>query len=327
MKARRNNPWRRAARRLLAGIAVGVGVIGATSLPASAATTATFSSGVLSVFGDGAGNSIAISRDAAGKMLVNSAAVAVVGGTPTVANTTRIRVFGLGGDDVISLDEVNGSLPAANLFGGADNDTLTGGSGGDRLFGQAGDDRLLGKGGNDLVFGGSENDTMTGGDGDDQVFGQAGNDRTIWNPGDDTDLNEGGDGVDTVEVNGGNGTEQFTATANGTRVRFDRVTPAPFAIDIGTAENLVVNANGGDDSFAATGNLAALIKLTVDGGRATTRSSAATATTSCSAAMATISPTATRATTSRCSEPATTRSSGTPATAATWSRVRTASTR
>src|SRR4029077_12928481 len=76
----------------------------------------------------------------------------------------------------------------------------------------------------------------------------------------------GGDGNDTVEVNGGNGAEQFTATANGTRVRFDRVNPAPFSIDIGTSENLVLNANGGDDSFSATGNLAALIKITVDGG-------------------------------------------------------------
>jgi Ca2+-binding RTX toxin-like protein len=28
----------------------------------------------------------------------------------------------------------------------------------------------------------------------------------------------------------------------------------------------VVNANGGDDSFSATGNLAALIKISVDGG-------------------------------------------------------------
>ena len=59
----------------------------------------------------------------------------------------------------------------------------------------------------------------------------------IWNPGDDTDLNEGGAGTDTVEVNGGNGAEQFTTTANGARVRFDRVNPAPFAIDIGTSEN------------------------------------------------------------------------------------------
>ena len=71
---------------------------------------------------------------------------------------------------------------------------------------------------------------------------------------------------DTVEVNGGNGDEQFTTTANGTRVRFDRLNPAPFAIDIGTSENLVLNANGGDDSFSATGNLAALIQITVDGG-------------------------------------------------------------
>jgi len=88
----------------------------------------------------------------------------------------------------------------------------------------------------------------------------------VWNPGDDTDLNEGGDATDTVEVNGGNGAEQFTTTANGTRVRFDRVTPAPFSLDIGTSEKLVVNANGGDDSFSATGNLAALIGITVDGG-------------------------------------------------------------
>ena len=98
------------------------------------------------------------------------------------------------------------------------------------------------------------------------MFGEAGDDRMIWNPGDDTDLAEGGDGTDTVEVNGGNGAEVFTATANGTRVRFDRVDPAPFSIDIGTTEKLVLNMNGGDDSFSATGNLAALIGVTVDGG-------------------------------------------------------------
>ena len=42
--------------------------------------------------------------------------------------------------------------------------------------------------------------------------------------------------------------------------------PAPFAIDIGTSENLVLNANGGNDSHSATGDLAALIKITADGG-------------------------------------------------------------
>ena len=216
--------------------------------------------------GDAQNNTIAISRDAAGTILVNGGAVPVQGGTPTVANTRSISVVGAAGNDMITLDEANGALPRANLFGGADNDILTGGSGGDTLAGQAGNDTLLGKGGFDTLFGGSGNDTLTGGDADDRAFGEAGDDRMIWNPGDDTDLNEGGADIDTVEVNGGNGAEQFTTTANGARVRFDRVTPAPFAIDIGTSENLVLNANGGNDSFSATGNLAALIKITVDGG-------------------------------------------------------------
>jgi len=222
--------------------------------------------GILSTFGDSLDNTIEISRDAAGRILVNGGAVSVVGGTPTVANTAQIQVFGQGGDDVITLNETNGALPSANLFGGAGNDRITGGSGADLLFGQSGNDVLFGKGGNDLLFGGDGDDVLTGGDGDDQMFGESGNDRMIWNPGDDSDLMEGGDGVDTAEVNGGNGAETFTITANGTRVRFDRVTPAPFSIDIGTTENLVLNANGGDDVISATGNLAALIKLTIDGG-------------------------------------------------------------
>src|SRR5215216_6639539 len=267
MNGRRNNGWRRSARRLLAGVAVGAGAMFAAS-PASAAVTASFTPGPgqLTVVGDAGNNSIAISRDAAGKILVNGGAVAVAGGTATVANTALIQVFGQAGNDTISLNEANGALPRANLFGGVDNDVLTGGSGGDLLFGQGGNDTLLGKGGSDFLFGGSENDVLTGGDGDDQVFGESGNDRMVWNPGDDTDLNEGGAGTDTVEVNGGNGSEAFTATANGTRVRFDRIDPAPFSLDIGTSENLVLNANGGDDSFTAGNGLATLIQITVDGG-------------------------------------------------------------
>jgi Ca2+-binding RTX toxin-like protein len=268
MHARRNSSWRRSTRRLLLAVVLGAAAILVLSPAANAAVTASFlpGAGTLAVTGDNLNNTITISRDAAGKILVNGGAVNVTGGTATVANTALIQVLGLGGNDTISLNEANGALPAANLFGGAGNDTLTGGSGNDKLFGQAGNDTLLGKGGNDLLFGGADNDVLTGGDGDDQVFGESGNDRMIWNPGDDTDLNEGGDASDTVEVNGGNGTEEFTATANGTRVRFDRLTPAPFSIDIGTSEKLVLDANGGDEKFSATGNLAGLISVTVDGG-------------------------------------------------------------
>src|SRR5262245_45365031 len=126
MNARSDNKRRTKRARLLAGIAAGVAAAFAASPSASAATTATFGSGVLSVVGDGAGNSIVVSRDAAGRILVNGGAIAVGGGTPTVANTTLVQVFGLGGNDTITLSEVNGALPAANLFGGAGNDVLTG---------------------------------------------------------------------------------------------------------------------------------------------------------------------------------------------------------
>src|SRR5205085_10293797 len=55
-------------------------------------------------------------------------------------------------------------------------------------------------------------------------------------------------------------------TANGTRVRLDRVSPGPFNIDAGTIENMVMNANGGDDVITAGNGLATLTHLTIDGG-------------------------------------------------------------
>ncbi|HEY2154740.1 MAG TPA: calcium-binding protein [Isosphaeraceae bacterium] len=232
------------------------------------AVTAVFSpaAGLLTILGDAKDNTIVVSRDAAGSILVNGGAVKVVGGKTTVANTQLVQVFGLDGNDNLSLDEANGALPRANLFGGAGNDTLIGGSGNDQLFGEAGNDILMGKGGDDLLFGGAGDDTLIGGTGTDQVFGQAGNDTMIWNPGDGTDLNEGGDGNDTVVVNGGDASENFTIAANGSRVLLARVSPAPFTVDIGTSENLVVNGNGGDDTIMAGNGLAPLIHITEDGG-------------------------------------------------------------
>ena len=217
------------------------------------AITASFlaNAGLLSVFGDNHDNSVTASRDAAGTILVDGGAVPVAGGQPTVANASQIQMFALGGNDSLSLDESNGALPGALLFGGAGNDTVLGGSGTDQLFGQSGNDALLGRGGTDLLFGGDGNDTLTGGDGDDQMFGEGGNDRMIWNPGDDSDLAEGGSGIDTLEVNGGNGAEEFALATNGDRVRVDRVVPAPFTIDVGTTENVVIHANGGDDKIDA----------------------------------------------------------------------------
>src|SRR5258706_1724502 len=128
----------------------------------------------LTVFGDSLDNQIVVSRDAAGKLLVNGGAVPILGGSATVANTSFISMFGLGGNDNLSLNEANGALPSAQLFGGDGNDVLTGGSGADLLFGQSGNDTLLGKGNVDLLFGGGGKHILTRRNGRDQGLGQNG---------------------------------------------------------------------------------------------------------------------------------------------------------
>ena len=69
MHAVRTGNWRRIGRWVLGGTALGAGVVLGTSLPASAATTATFSNGVLTVFGDNGNNTIDISRNASDQIL------------------------------------------------------------------------------------------------------------------------------------------------------------------------------------------------------------------------------------------------------------------
>src|SRR5262245_48969394 len=87
--------------------------------------TATFSAatGVLTVTGDDLDNSLAVSRDAAGTLIVNGdgVIVPVQGGPATAANTTLIRIFGMGGnDELIWSRSVN--LPRALIDGGAGDD-------------------------------------------------------------------------------------------------------------------------------------------------------------------------------------------------------------
>src|SRR5438309_1777627 len=95
------------------------------------AVTATFSvaGAVLRVVGDALDNTVVVSRDAGGTILVNGGAIEVQGGQPTVADTRSIMITGGGGNDTLSLDETNGVLPAASIFGGDGNDVLVGGSG------------------------------------------------------------------------------------------------------------------------------------------------------------------------------------------------------
>ncbi|HEY7034373.1 MAG TPA: calcium-binding protein, partial [Thermomicrobiales bacterium] len=228
--------------------------------------TAFAGNGVLSVAGDDNANVITVSRNAAGTLLVNNGAVPIIGTPATVTTIQSIVISGRGGNDSLLLDETGGALPRATLSGGAGNDTLTGGSGADVLNGDDGNDSLLGKAGDDTLHGGGGNDTLLGNTGTDQAFGDAGNDLMIWNPGEGSDVNEGGDGTDTALVNGGDVAEAYSATGVGKRILLQRTSPGPFSVDIGTSEKVVLNMAGGDDTFTGAVGLAALASFTVDGG-------------------------------------------------------------
>ena len=95
-----------------------------TAEPVASASTGAVTSvflpgaGTLIVLGTSADDSIVVSRDPAGKLLINDGTVSVLGGTATVANTSLVEIFGLDGNDTLSLNEVNGALPGALIFWG-----------------------------------------------------------------------------------------------------------------------------------------------------------------------------------------------------------------
>ena len=221
---------------------------------------------LLAFNGTNAGDALEIGRDAAGHITANGGALRIAGGVPDINNVSLIDVHGGAGNDTIQLDETNGPLPAAHLFGGNGDDLLLGGSGNDVLSGDNGNDFLNGSGGADLLTGGDGDDLLLGGAGSDQVRGDDGNDVLVWNAGDGSDVFEGGAGLDTAVVNGGAGDETFTAAANGSRVDFERLGDNPFSIDIGTTEKLNANLGDGNDNFSVIGDLGSLVRLTVDGG-------------------------------------------------------------
>jgi Ca2+-binding RTX toxin-like protein len=142
---------------------------------------------------------------------------------------------------------------ALDIDGGDGNDVIDGGDGADQISGGLGDDQIAA----------DDNPLNTR----DVVNGDAGNDTMTWNPGDDDDVNEGGEGNDTVVVNGATGDEDFRVKPSATtgRVQFDRTDPAPFNIDIGTSESLVVNGADGNDEIKGSNGLAELIASTFNG--------------------------------------------------------------
>ena len=118
------------------------------------------------------------------------------------------------------------------LRGGPEPDFLDGGPGNDWLFGLGAADTLIGGDGNDHLVGGVGNDVQDGGDGSDTF---------VWNPGDNNDSLEGGSGdVDVLQFVGGNVPDDFTMSADGTRLRFER-SPGNVVIDAADIEQIDTN--------------------------------------------------------------------------------------
>jgi Ca2+-binding RTX toxin-like protein len=235
--------------------------------PASAAVTAGIVGNQLQVTGDGADDTITLRLLAGDTTQVEVLDGAAPIGTFARAAFASILVQGGAGNDTIVVSDANGVFTDTEvtiLDGGDGNDSLTGGAGGEAISGGAGNDTLTGLGGNDTLIGGPDADTLTGGPGVDPHLGGDGDDLMIWNPGDGSEAVDGEAGNDTFQFNGSAGDEVMTYTANGQRVTFFR-NLGNITMDVGTTENLFVNALAGVDTITGGTGLS-IISTRVDGG-------------------------------------------------------------
>jgi Ca2+-binding RTX toxin-like protein len=143
----------------------------------------------------------------------------------------RIVVKAGGGNDTVRIDETNGVFTTT---------TPT------TIDGQRGDDTLLGGSGNETLVGGDGADVVDGNRGADTADLGSGDDRFIWDPGDGSDVVEGQAGHDVMTFNGANIAEEFTVSANGSRVRFFR-NVGTINMDLNGIEDIDTNALGGAD--------------------------------------------------------------------------------
>ncbi len=134
---------------------------------------------------------------------------------------------GAGGDTLIGIEDLAGSL-----F----DDTLTGDSGDNKLFGHAGDDVLLGGDGSDNLFGGDDNDWLDGGNDDDVLDGGLGADQFVFRSGSGSDrITDFAPGEDQLAID--------TALLGAINATPGDVLNA-FATDLG--DDVLLNFGGGD---------------------------------------------------------------------------------
>jgi hypothetical protein len=163
------------------------------------------------------------------------------------SKVAKIAVYARAGNDVVRIDETNGSFTDAiptTIDGGDGNDSIAGGKGNETLIGGRGNDSIDGNAGNDLALLGTGNDTF------------------VWDPGDGSDTIEGQAGTDTMVFNGAGAAEQVDLSANGNRLKFFR-NPGTITMDTAGVERVAFNALSGAD-FVTVNDLAGTGVKSVD---------------------------------------------------------------
>jgi hypothetical protein len=170
--------------------------------------------GVVNINGTDGSDAITLTSDGTSlTALVNNSQQVI-----PLASITQINVYGLGGDDSITIGP---GVPAVFAGGGGGNDTIAiensannimrGGAGDDLInlragldgntVGASGNNFVSGGKGNDTLFAGTGNDTLNGNTGDDSIVGGPGNDYLSGGPDNDTiiaSFNIVDNGIDTI---------------------------------------------------------------------------------------------------------------------------------
>ncbi|RZT16753.1 hypothetical protein EV649_4286 [Kribbella sp. VKM Ac-2569] len=227
-----------ATRRLRRGISAaavatvttGIALSLAGTASAAAAGSVVIEAGQLIVTGTNHADNIDLSVPAA-----DTSVLEVDFGDGTAKHTVKrsdfgpIQVSSRGGNDVVRIDYGAEVQPFTTIDTGAGNDSAFGGSGNELFRTGAGNDSVDGNRGSDTALLGNGNDTFT------------------WDPGDGSDVIEGGRSQDTMVFNGSAAAEKFVASANGPRLRFTRDV-GNIVMDTDNVERVRLNALGGADT-------------------------------------------------------------------------------